>query len=90
MRIARTKLLVHLLMNTPHQEMSVSGDSRSTREISAEILRESLEQKKLERGMTELRKKSAIIDQIIEVRQYLEQFEDGGIGMCHTFDVRFY
>lgn len=61
--------------------MSVSGDLRSAREITAEILQESLEQKKLERGMTELRKKSPIIEQIIEVRKSLEQFEDGGIGI---------
>ena len=62
--------------------MSASGDLRSAREITAEILQESLEQKKLERDMDQLRKKAPIIEQIIEVRKSLEQFEDGGISMC--------
>ncbi|KAK5080249.1 hypothetical protein LTR24_008602 [Lithohypha guttulata] len=76
---ARTKLLVHLLMHTPHKEMSSSGELRSVREITAEVLQESLKQKKLERDMSELGKKFPIIEQIIDVRKSLEQFEDGGI-----------
>ena len=67
--------------------MSVSGDLKSAREITAGTLKESLEQKKLERGMVELRKKASIIEQIIDVRERLEQFEDGGLSMCldHIF-----
>jgi len=84
--VARTKLLVHLLMHTPHREMSSSGEARSAREITAEVLQESLKQKKLERDMTELGKKFPIIEQIIEVRKSLEQFEDGGIGTYHMHD----
>ena len=72
-------------MHTPHREMSASGDSRSAREVTAEILQESLEQKKLERDMDQLRKKAPIIEQIIEVRKSLEQFEDGGISTCLGF-----
>ena len=77
---ARTKLLVHLLMNTPHREMSTSGELKSDKLITAMVLKESLEQKKLESGNKDLRKKFSIIEQIIAVRTHLEQYEDGGIG----------
>lgn len=77
---ARTTLLVHLLMNTPHQEMSVSGELRADKEITAEVLKESLEQKKLERQMGDLRKKFSIVEKIIEVRTSLEQYEYGGLS----------
>lgn len=67
--------------------MSSSGEPRSAREITAEVLQESLKQKKLERDMTELGKKFPIIEQIIDVRKSLEQFEDGGIGTYYDFDA---
>ena len=73
-------------MNTPHQEMSIIGDTRSAKEITAEVLKESLEQKKTERQMGELRKKFSIVQQIIDVRYSLEQYEMGGIREYITAD----
>lgn len=72
------QLLVHLLMNTPHQEMSIAGQVRSTREITAEVLKESLEQKKREHQQDALRRKFDIIEGIINVRTELERYEAGG------------
>lgn len=67
-------------MHTPHQEMSLSGDPKSDKEVNAETLKKSLEQKKLERGMSDLRKKFSIVEQIIETRTTLEQYEAGGLS----------
>lgn len=72
-------------MNTPHQEMSSSGDLKSDKEITATVLKESLDQKKLERQMDQLRKKFPIIEQIVEVRNMLEQYEIGGLSEMHLF-----
>lgn len=80
---ARTKLLVHLLMNTPHQEMTSPAEGKGNREIkeiTATTLKESLEQKRLESSNKDLRKKWNIVEQIIEVRSRLEEFEMGGLG----------
>ena len=60
--------------------MSTSGELKSDKLITAMVLKESLEQKKLESGNKDLRKKFSIIEQIIAVRTHLEQYEDGGIG----------
>ena len=66
-------------MNTPHQEMTTTGEVRSTREITAEVLKESLDQKKREHQQDQLRKKFTIIENIIHVRTQLEQYEAGGM-----------
>lgn len=76
----RTQLLVHLLMSTPHVEMSISGEPRSTKEITAEMLKEPLDTKKHENVNKELLKRFHIVQSIIEVRTQLESFEAGGIG----------
>lgn len=60
--------------------MSVTGEQKSTKEITAMTLKESLDQKKVERQMSELKKKFAIVEQIIEVRSNLEQYEAGGLS----------
>jgi len=70
-------------MNTPHKEMSSSGDPKSDKEITAVTLKESLDQKKLERQMDQLRKKFPIVEQIIDIRTILEQYEAGGLSMSH-------
>lgn len=77
----RTQLLVHLLMSTPHLEMSISGEPRSTKEITAEMLKEPLDTKKHENVNKELLKRFHIVDSIIYVRTQLESYEDGGLGM---------
>lgn len=67
-------------MNTPHKEMSMSGDSSSDKEITAMVLKESLGQKKHESQHNDLKKKFSIVEHIIEVRTSLEQYDEGGLG----------
>lgn len=55
------------------------GD-REVKEITASAFKESLEQKKLESTNKDMRKKWHIVEQIIEVRARLEEFEMGGLG----------
>lgn len=71
-------------MNTPHREMSVSGDSSAEKEICAKDLRDSLKQKKQESQHKDLKKKFYIVEAIIEVRSSLEQCQEGGIRKSNT------
>ena len=68
-------------MSTPHLEMSISGEPRSTKEITAEMLKEPLDTKKHENVNKELLKRFHIVDSIIYVRTQLESYEDGGLGV---------
>lgn len=67
-------------MSTPHLEMSISGEPRSTKEITAEMLKEPLDTKKHENVNKELLKRFHIVESIIEVRSRLESYEEGGLG----------
>lgn len=78
-------------MNTPHLEMSISGEPKSTKEITAEMLKEPLVTKKHNNVDKELLKRFYIVEQIIEVRTRLEQYEYGGISkhVIHRRQARY-
>ena len=80
LRVARTKLLVHLLMSTPLLEMSTSGEPQSEKEITARMLKEPLDQKRHESSNKDLKKRYHIVQTIIDTRTKLEAYEMGGIG----------
>jgi hypothetical protein len=72
----RTNLLVHLIMQTP-QEVITNPESEDKQYVFARDFVHCLEEKKqdLKEGPWE------IIQQIVRVREMMEQFEEGEIGM---------
>lgn len=86
--IDRTKLLVHLIMQTPIKEVAVAGSPRSDKEITAKDLKEALDQKKEDRQMVDLRRKYKIIENIIYVRTQMERCNEGGISEWNALCYR--
>lgn len=67
-------------MQTPIREVSGSGEAGGDKDITAQDLKDALDQKKEDR-QSELWKKYSIIESIIHVRTQLENHQAGGLGM---------
>lgn len=64
-------------MNTPHQEISGSDQPTDRRIITAHTFRETLAPKRSAVNEKGFRSKFHIVDDIIQVRTRLEQYEQG-------------
>lgn len=71
---ARVDSLVHLIMSTPYCPVSPTP---STRIVTAQTLGASLRSKKEDPRYRPVQDKFAVVDKIIEVRNVLEQYENG-------------
>lgn len=67
-------------MQTPIREVSVSGETGGEKDITAQDLKDALDQKKEDR-QGELWKKYSIIESITHVRTQLESYQAGGLGI---------
>lgn len=77
---ARITLLVHILTNTPHRQITGSDCRRAARVIWANDFKGSLNVIKHRVENRELLEKYHILEQVIDARTRLEQYDAGMIG----------